>query len=753
MAHRVLFVLALVLGTIHWLGPPVDRAYCQVVEQGYSLTQSSEQDSADPAHDEETNDGQAEAKSPPEQKTHSLGEVVVTAPGSAEVMKSTPESTIFDLENYEKPAPIRSVVDVFKDSALVDFLAKSPIDDLDLRGESPVLLRGFDTYRFVNAIDGVTFDQPLSFGQVVDYSQVPLGQVSEIEIIPGSHSARYWGKSIGGVINIKTKEPKIRENCKPDLTLENDYGYYETIDSKGVLEGGYKSFNYVFSAQRSFTDGYLRHGEAEVENYAWSLGYVLPAGGFIKYTGTYAQSDYDSYAINDPARPDYDPDYPIVKPDTGASDIKIDSRTHFETLAQRFSYVQPTPIGKLQAGLAYVSRPEHYFTQISNGQYIRNPNSPGEQLAILVQDEIELFAGNTLALGFDSQDFWVDFEPHGARNHLRNNKSCFLEDTWQITPRLRLRGGLRYENVQLSINNYSEVAGWGSVQGYQVTLDPPQKYLERDYDQLLPKFFMTYGLDDICTPLRDTSVSLGISRVWNVAPYCLTCPGRMAQVDPEHGVNFDLILNRRLWRDINLKIDYSYYKINDYVVNNWNYAKYYLGSGMRNPNLPAGLEGSDMYINLDEVDRHGVEVEVSGSLPGNFSFYAGYAFQDLQYDGPEPAGKALGDVAQHRVNAGLRWHPFPKTTVMLDYKFQDKQIAHVITEQPAGSGNYVSRDNPMDAFHLFDFGVEQSLFSNKIFKDVVVGLYVNNLFDEDYEESRGYPMPGRSITGSIRLRF
>lgn len=753
MVHRNSFILALILGTICSFGPMVDQPCCQIDNQEDSASRVPGQDVAEPAQGGGIKDRQSETKSSSRLESHSLGEVVVTALGSAMVMRSTPESTVFDLENYRKPTAIRSVVDVFKDSALVDFRGKSDIDVRSERGESPVLLRGFDTYRFVNAIDGVTFDQPLTFGQVIDYSQVPLGQVSEIEIIPGSHSARYWGKSIGGVINIKTKEPEYRASPKPDLNLENDYGYYETINSKGVLEGGYKSLNYVFSAQRSFTDGYLRHGESEMQNCAWSLSYVLPASGFIKYMGTYAHSDNESYAINDPARPDYDPNYPIVKPDTGASDIKIDSRTHFETLAQRFSYVQPTPIGKLQAGLGYVSRPEHYFTQISNGKYIRNPNSPGEQLAILVQDEIELFAGNTLAVGFDSQDFWVDFEPYGERNHLRNNKSCFLEDTWQITPRLRLRGGLRYENVQLSINNYSEVAGWGSVQGYQVTLDPPQEYLERDYDQLLPKFFMTYGLDDICAPLRDTSVSLGISRIWNVAPYCLTCPGRMAQVDPEHGVNLDLILNRKLWRDIHLKIDYSYYKINDYVANNWNYAKYYLGSGIRNPKLPAGLEGNDMYINLDEVDRYGVEVEVNGSLPGNFSFYASYAFQDLQYDGPEPAGRALGDVAQHRVNAGLRWLPFPKTTVMLDYKFQDKQIAHVITEQPAGSGNYVSRDNPMDAFHMFDFGVEQNLLSNNILKDVVVGLYVNNLFDEDYEESRGYPMPGRSITGSIRLRF
>ena len=232
----------------------------------------------------------------------------------------------------------------------------------------------------------------------------------------------------------------------------------------------------------------------------------------------------------------------------------------------------------------------------------------------------------------------------------------------------------------------------------------------------------------------------------------------MAQVDPEHGTNLDLILERRIWKNIRLKIDYSYYKIKDYVANNWDFAEYPLYSGKRpDPEdlyLPPGLEGSDMYINLDEVDRHGLEIEASGNIIDSLSFFVSYAYQDLDYDGDEPAGKELGDIAKHRLNAGLRWRPFQDTLLMLDYRYQDDQIAHVVTELNDGSGDWISYDNPMDAYHVFDFGIEQNIDLGRLgLKDMVLGAYINNLFDEEYEEYRGYPMTDRTFTGSVRFRY
>lgn len=210
---------------------------------------------------------------------------------------------------------------------------------------------------------------------------------------------------------------------------------------------------------------------------------------------------------------------------------------------------------------------------------------------------------------------------------------------------------------------------------------------------------------------------------------------------------------RRLWGDINLKVDYSYYQIRDYVANNWKYAQYPMwGPGATQ--TPPGLEGSDMYVNLDEVRYQGVEVELNGHIMDSLYGYFSYSFRDLSSKGSEPAGKELGDIAKHRVNAGLRYEPFKNTRFLLDYKFQDRQIAHTYDEEPPGSGNYIAYDNPMGSYDVFDFAVEQTLFKKRGFiKDAVLKFYVNNLFDEEYENSRGYPMTDRTYGGQVSFAF
>lgn len=215
-------------------------------------------------------------------------------------------------------------------------------------------------------------------------------------------------------------------------------------------------------------------------------------------------------------------------------------------------------------------------------------------------------------------------------------------------------------------------------------------------------------------------------------------------------MNYDFIFKRTLWGNVNLKVDYSYYKIEDYVASNWDYAKYNL---WKNKNVPAGLEWSDMYINLDEVTRDGVEVELNGNILDSLYAYIGYAYQEFDYDGSQPAGMELGDVAKNRVNAGLRYNPFDKTMIMLDYRYQSKQVAHLIAEEPEGSGIWVSSDNPMKPQSVFDLGIEQTLHSGDTIKDVTLGLYVNNLLNEEYENARGYPMPDRTYHCSFSCAF
>jgi outer membrane receptor protein involved in Fe transport len=186
------------------------------------------------------------------------------------------------------------------------------------------------------------------------------------------------------------------------------------------------------------------------------------------------------------------------------------------------------------------------------------------------------------------------------------------------------------------------------------------------------------------------------------------------------------------------------------VTSNSSYAKYTPSTS--NP-VPPGLECSDYLINLDEMRRQGVELELDGHIFDSLSFYANYTYTALRSMGGEPAGKRAEDErAKHRVNAGLRCNLFKNTLLMLDYKFQDKQV--VLNSEEVAEDEYIWYTVQMDKYHVFDFAIEQTLFKKYgFFKDVVAKFYIKNLFDEEYENSRGYPMTDRTYGTALSFKF
>lgn len=196
-----------------------------------------------------------------------------------------------------------------------------------------------------------------------------------------------------------------------------------------------------------------------------------------------------------------------------------------------------------------------------------------------------------------------------------------------------------------------------------------------------------------------------------------------------------------------MKVNFSYYELNDYVVSAGD--RDYIAEG------PWGRRR----LNLEQVIKEGIELELNGHIIDPLSFYVSYSYTDWRYHGPHtaPYGDAaerLDDRAKNRVNAGLRYKLLENTLFLLDYKYQEKQIALNCEEEPEGSDNWNCYDNPMDSYHMFDFAIEQTLFKKLgFFEDGSLKLYINNLFDEKYENSRGYPMTDRTYGVALSFGF
>jgi outer membrane receptor protein involved in Fe transport len=683
---------------------------------------------------EETDKKEVEKK---EDKVFKVGEIQVTASGEKEAIELAPSMTTINVEEYKMPGTPQNIVDVLKDQAIIDFRGQSDL----VPEKNNIYMRGFHTKRFVTAMDGLSTEMDGgSFNSGVDYATLPLSQIERIEIMPGPHSALYSGKSIGGVLNIVTKTPEKYPTLKPDVKVATSYRSYNTQNYNVNMDGGVGSVIYGFGFENYHTDGYLRHNETDIDTFSGRLGYILPSDGYISLSASYTHQDRELVVKNDPNEADYKSHYP--KTPTASYELWQDPRVDKEAYSYRLNWKQPTPIGLWSIGAYYNEQSAertYYRTKGSERYSIEyEPNQWGGK----IQDEIKFSENHVSTVGFDI----MEMSSYDDKPKMIDKKAGYIQHKWAIIPRLNLTAGLRYEDIEIWGYN------WSSTGGYKIKTIG-KKY-NRSWNQVAPKSFLTYGLDDLSDVLRDTSLSLGVSKIWHPPQSAFDLHTRGYPIgyylDPEHGIAYDFIIMRRLWKDVNLKVNYAYYEIKDYIANNTTYAKYIPSTS--NP-VPPGLEYSDAWINLEKVHRHGIEVELNGHILDNLSFYLSYAYQELKSKGSESGGKTeIDDRPKHQVSAGLRYNLFENTLLMLDYEFQDEQIAY--DSEEIEEDVWVFYATPMDSYHVFDFGVEQRLFKTfGFFKDGTLNLYVNNLFDEEYENSRGYPMTDRTIGAALSFKF
>ncbi len=682
-----------------------------------------------------------------QENVQKIEELTVKAPAGAPEVALSPEMTQIDLEEYETVGQAASVVDVLKTRAIIDFRGDSDLTP----GVDEIYLRGFDAKRFVTAIDGVTIQKTggRKSSNIIDYALLPTFLMEKIEIIPGPHSALYDSKSIGGVINLVPFTPRRYENLKPEITLNTSYRSYNTQVHNVLVRGGLNRLFYDVAYQKNKSDGYLRHSKSDIDNLFGRLGWLLSDDGFIALSAYSSDVDRDAAVNNSPENNgDYDDDYPEAS--GGQFDPYQDPSWDGLTDGYRLNYEQSLPFGRLALGAYYSEemRDRTYFEEQEDSK----PSSlktEWVQQGGKLSDEIQWTEDHKTTVGFDFAQMYDDGVADTKTERI-NKKGGFLQHQWRIFPTLDVKVGMRYEDVTVWVGNASNGKLYIPERG---------EYIERNWDQWVPKSFATWQMDPLADWLKDTSLSFGVSKIWRAPDYHgdYNPQGRPAGawIDPEHGMGYDVILKRRLWGNVDLKLNYAFYDIKDFIATNSDNARFTPNpKSSEPPDWDPRLNFSDYKINLEEVYRHGVDLELGGNLTETLSFHLSYAWQTFENKGDEPAGDAeLDRRAEHRINAGLRYAVFEKTMLLLDYYYQSKEVPEVSDQ----TTDYFKRFEN-DAYHLVDIGVDQTLVqSKKGFKEVLLSLYVKNLFDETYYEntgdSAGFPATDRTYGIGLSLKF
>ena len=681
----------------------------------------------------------------PSEQVQKLDDLVVKEKTGAPGFEQQPSKTIIDLKTKPTIAVPDSIVDVLKGHAIIDFRGESDIDP----GVDSVYMRGFDAKRFVTALDGLTVQKTggRKSSNIVDYALLPAFLIDTVEILPGPHSALYDCKSIGGVLNLKAAAPKERDSLKPDVKATASYGSYNTQSQQLSVRGGVRKVTYDLAYKHSSSDGYLRNNANDMDTVYGRLGLILPAEGFITLSASYSDVDREAPVTN--TGTDYDDGYPEVE----KASFNPWQKPTWNSLSYnyRLNYEQNSPIGRLSVGAysGWDNRDRSYYDWVD-----KNDHSKGIRLYTMdtdwwqqggkIQDDITWSDTHTTTVGFDMVQLYDDGVDDGKTERI-NKKGGYLQHQWAALPSVDVRLGLRYEDVHINVTNSSRfpIAGKPDI-------------IERDWDQLVPKSFITWKMEQVAPWLRDTTLSVGISKIWHAPDYHGTYNPQGnpagAWLEPEHGMGYDLVLDRRLWRDISFQFNYSFYDIEDFFAYNRTYSKF------TPPVEPEdeGKEYSDYVINLDRVHRHGIDLGIGGHLTDDLSFNLTYSWQKFYNKGDEPAGETeLHKRAEHRITAGLSYDLFENTTLLLDYYYQSKET----TENAENRGteedpDWVFTEVENAALNVFDIGVQQVLFkSDRLLRKAVLRLYVKNLFDEEYSNASGYPATDRTYGAALSMNF
>ena len=158
----------------------------------------------------------------------------------------------------------------------------------DFGAPSLLQIQGSESRHVLVVIDGIQWNYLSS--DTAETNSIPVGIIERIEIIKGPASSS-WGSSLGGVVNIITKD--AGNTTRPSGSLSASYGERDTQDYKAQVSGLAGPVGYYLYAGRQDSDG-LR-ASREFETYSLYSKFRLPISSKVttEFTLGYSEPELD----------------------------------------------------------------------------------------------------------------------------------------------------------------------------------------------------------------------------------------------------------------------------------------------------------------------------------------------------------------------------------------------------------------------------------------------------------------------------
>ena len=666
-----------------------------------------------------------------------LGTVVVS---EKERPRGVQDIDIIGEEAIDMPRVSRTVDGLFTGTAGMDLKRTSLGGNIG----SGVILRGFDESRYRVLLDGRPLNGSGVFGgEYVDWSSLSTDDIERVEVLRGSASAEY-GNALGGTINIITKKGKEKNR----VGIRSSYGSFNTVDAavshSGNLGGRlYDNLSYGYWR----TDGYLRNNYVNRNNFSGRVNLVLPDDLNIGLGMIYTLQERGFVVENKKGTSDHKSRYPESDEDVGAGPY-----VQWFGKPGPFGPVNPSKYwgdgsywtnkrGQYDVELhksfdafdiearGYVNRQERteYYYAIDNEnklvleRYSEPERSGGwsTKISMPVGEHNVIYGAEGVYLGYGKQDiknadstyFRIQPSSYDPPKKASRQHALFAQGSWHITEALEVDAGIRYDNYWAKPVDVTYEQGISPKAGLKFNVAEDLR-LEASFGQ-------AYRF-----PTSPESY-------WYFAGYQ---PSGRKKLVPEKALQGEAGVCKEFGKKGELSVRGYYYDVRDYIRTIF------------------GYRPSRVVCNIDNVKLWGIEVEGQYVLAEGLSVFANYTYQDTKKDGDildlsSDLSDRLSELPRNKVNAGVKYSVFGVTSEFV-MRYVDKRS--VITGD-------LTREGASDLVDLESFATFDLAFSYKFLeKDNVTGTVkfgIENLFEASYEETEGFPMPGRVLTGGVNITF
>jgi len=601
-----------------------------------------------------------------------------------------------------------------------------------LRGRSPLVM-----------IDGVPQSTPLRNGSL-GIRTLDASTIERIEVIKGATSI-YGNGAAGGIINYITKKANNSGKVNGHFSLSSRFSAVKFEDSAGQrleasINGTIDKFSYVLNASYE-ENGVQRDAEgdvqgliyglsdAKVQNYFSKFGYQFDDDKSLQLTYNHYRSEQQSdlvdvtgsvnsgektYAITAPAGTK-----PLGVPQGPKNDnfmVKYTDEALFDnTQIVIDAYAQK--IDNIFFFSASLANPSEGY---SGGQSLIKSDKKGLRVTLNSQFEWDNLEG-TFIYGIDALNDVTSQPLVDGRKWVpemdMENLAGFFQSKWVYNDDLIIKAGIRREEIDLAVDDYSTLKLCVSADTCSIPLDVTGDTL--NYRATTYNLGIRYNIMASFQPFANYSQGADISDIGRLLRTATVTDISLIQTQASIIDNYEI----GFISDIdNLHFEFSAYRstselgtTNEYDPNTGVYLP------VRAPQEIYGYEALAHYKFNSELNVTATYAWVEGKDTAN----------DI-YLGAQQISAPKGTI-------NINWQPMDNANVAVTYLYvgDRKKFDQV-------DGQYVGDKGPVDSYHIVNLSGSYNLSD-----DWSGFIGIENLFNQDYfpAKSQAYTYNGYNVKG------